>query len=44
MNNTCKGMNFIHLTYVMLLHYLVVVKVKKNENACELELSISTIK
>jgi len=23
MNNTCNGMNFTHLTQLMLLHYLV---------------------
>jgi len=29
MNNTCEGMNFTHLTKIMLLHYLVKVEKPK---------------
>jgi len=29
MNNPCDGMNFTHLTQLMLLHYLVKVKTPK---------------
>jgi len=29
MNDTCEGMNFTHLTYTVLLHYLVKVKKPK---------------
>ena len=29
MNDTCDGMNFTHLTQLMLLHYLVKVKHRK---------------
>jgi len=28
-NSTCDGMNFIHLTWLMLLHYLVKVETPK---------------
>jgi len=30
MNGTCDSMNFTHLTYLMLLHYLVKVKTPKD--------------
>ena len=30
MNCTCDGMNFTHLTYLMLQHYLVIVKNTEN--------------
>ena len=33
MNNTCGGMNFNHLAWLLLLHYLV--KAETPENACE---------
>jgi len=26
MNSTCEGMNFTHLTYLLLLHYLIKVE------------------
>jgi len=29
MNDTCEGMNFTHLTQLMLLHYLVKVETPK---------------